>query len=1261
MAEVELKEESPSENTKKRNFVHLHLHTSYSTLDGAIKIGNLVERLKQTGMEACAITDHGNMYGAIDFYKSMKQNGLKPIIGSEFYIAPKERTNRESIKGVTPYYHLVLLAENNTGLQNLYKLSTIGFLEGFFKKPRIDKEVLRKYSEGIIGLSACLAGEVPRTFTKEGYEAAKKVALEYEEILGKGNFFLEIQENGIPQQKIINTQLISMSEELGIPLVATCDSHYLNKEDHLSHDILMRIQTGQLRNGQPRKSKPVTISLDNNDNAMDNGIPDGVSNESDDTEDPAVKQVLGNKMEFSSKLYVKSPEEIFEEFEYCPEAVDNTVKIADRCNVDITFGVNHLPQYEVPEGYTLSSYFTELSRKGLEKKLENVDKEKHQEYWDRLEYELKIIIDKGFDGYFLIVWDFINYSRKNNIPVGPGRGSGAGSLVAYSLTITDLDPLKFSLFFERFLNPERVSMPDFDIDFCIKGREKVIKYVTEKYGSDKVSQIVTFGTLKPKAAVRDVCRVFDEPLSKVNLLAKAIPADPSITSFKKAYEADPELYDKFTSILSNGAEIRKHSENLEGLIRQVGMHAAGVIIADKPIVEYAPLAKGPNGETIIQFEKGAAESVGLIKFDFLGLKNLTIIDEAVQRIKNTIDPDFDINKIPLDVEGVYEMLRRGDTSGVFQLESDGMKSLLKKLKPTVFEDIIAANALYRPGPIDSGMLDDFIKRKHGEQEVIYAFDCLEPILKETYGVIVYQEQVMQIAQVLAGYSLGNADNLRRAMGKKKKEEMEANRSKFLYGDKDANIPGVKNKGFDVEKASELYSLIDKFAGYGFNKSHSAAYAYIAYQTAYLKYKYPKEYMSALLSTSVSETKDIVKYIHNCTLMNIPILPPDVNKSFYEFTVEGDGIRFGLGALKSVGEGAVEAFISEREGYRIDENGNKIQEKEYKPYSSIYDLCSRIDYKTSFNKKTLQALIFSGALDTFGKNRSELDAIYLKALEMGQRKSKESDKRAARGYGQGSILDFLSEEEQADIVEEYIEMPEFSEKELLTKEKEILGFFYSSHPLKNVSKFIESFSDSIETIKELNTECEVTLAGIIKSVKPHITKEKKEKMAFIVMEDMQDTIDAVVFPKTYNENYDCIYEDNIIAITGNYKPNYEEPEKSAITVNKIRSIGKAMEEMTGGIQIILKSNNDNMDDIIQIKNLLISNSGKTPVKLVILTDDNMKVTINLPNYMVRPDIDFFEKLLEIESFSDVEILSLNEKFHVNNNRNDSYNIYGENYL
>lgn len=1221
----------PSLNGK---FVHLHLHTLYSALDGAIKIPDLIKRLKSTGMDSCAITDHGCMYGVVEFYKACKAAGIHPIVGSEFYISPGSRFDKKDKykQGDDSNYHLVLLAENNVGLKNLYKLSSIGFLEGFYRKPRIDKETLAAHSEGVIALSACLGGEIARKVVKDGYAVARDAALEYDKILGRGNYFLEIQENGIPQQSIVNRQLISISEETGIPLVATCDSHYLNREDYEFHSILMQIQFGQGSNSEKKvtRLRPDQVIARNNkkeemgyigkyiedDDVMAVGL------DSTDLSDPAVIQAKSGenkgKIVYSDRLYVKSPEEIENEFAYCREAIENTVKIAERCNVSIEFGNLHLPQYDVPQGYTISTYFRELARKCLDKRLERVDVSLHGIYKARLEEELEVIVMKGFDGYFLIVWDFINYSRLNDIPVGPGRGSGAGSLVAYALAITDIDPMKYNLIFERFLNPERESMPDFDIDFCPNGRERVIRYVSDKYGHDRVSQIVTFGTLKPKAAVRDVCRVYNILLSEVDKLAKSIPDGPKVTSFDVAFEMDPSLKDNFKKITS-GDEILRHSMNVGGLIRQISMHAAGVIISDTPITDLAPLCKCKDSkdEVLCQFEKDTAEKIGLIKFDFLGLKNLTVIADAVKRIIRNKDRNFDITAIPTDDPDVYSLLKRGETSGVFQLESPGMRSLLKKLRPTVFEDIIAVNALYRPGPIGSGMLDSFIKRKHGEEEIVYDLPEIANVLKETYGVIVYQEQVMQIACILGGYTLGSADILRRAMGKKKKEIMDEQKVIFLEGNEALKVKGARALGKDMEKAGKIFDLMAEFAEYGFNKSHSAAYALIAYQTAYLKVKFPFEYMCALLSADFAKVEDTVNYIMETRRMGIKILPPDINKSYTDFRVEGDGIRFGLGAIKNAGISILESFIAERE-----KNGE---------YKSIYDLADRIDFK-NMNKKTLETLICAGALDCFGKNRAQHLQVFGNVLDNSAKRFRIKEK------GQLLLEDFFTDSEKT---EDYPDVPEMPSKERLMKEKEVMGFYYSDHPLKEYSHFLELISDKISEIP-LNDGSSVTIAGIVKGVRNHITKEKREKMAFVSFEDMFGDMDMVVFPRTYAKYVHFLEEDKILLIKGTLSIDAEK-NRVSVRVEEIMDLGEAIERLTGGVTVLIDASKTQPERMFQLKTLLSKYSGNLPVRVSLEYPNEYMVTIKLPMaYSVRPSVDFLSQLSQLPGFKSTEVLPIEER-------------------
>lgn len=1211
-------------------FVHLHLHTQFSTLDGAIKIKKLIPQLKNLGMNSCAITDHGTMSGILDFYKECKSNNIHPVIGSEFYISPNSRHDRTYEKGQMSSYHLILLAENNTGLKNLYELSTISFLEGFYRKPRIDKEVLAKYSEGVIALSACLAGEISRKIMREGYQEALEAALEYDKIMGRGNFYLEIQENGIPEQTIVNRNLINISKETGIPLVATCDCHYLTKEDHPSHNILMQIQYNQgVTIEQRRKAKEqVVINEINETTKPYNAI----------SEDEASKQAEKNDYaEYSSLLYVKSPEEINEDFSYAKDAIENTVKIAKRCNVDIDFSTTHLPKYHVPEGYTIKTYFEQLSKDGLKERLKNIPEDKHDEYWKRLEIEMEVITMKGFDGYFLIVWDFINYARKRKIPVGPGRGSGAGSLVAYALTITDIDPIRFNLLFERFLNPERTSMPDFDIDFCINGREEVIRYVTNKYGSDKVCQIITFGTLKPRNAIRDVGRAYDVPLNEIDKLAKAIPGDPSIKSFSDAFNADPTLEATLKSH-HLGDTLLKHASNIEGLIRNIGIHAAGVIIADKPIREYSPLCRGPKGEDIItQFEKGMSEKIGLIKFDFLGLKNLTIIDNAVKNIHATVNKDFDISKIPLDDEEVFELLQKGETIGVFQLESDGMKSLLKKLQPTVFEDIIAVNALYRPGPINSGMLDDFVERKHGKQEIKYSLPELESILKETYGIIVYQEQVMQIACALGGYTLGSADLLRRAMGKKDKDEMAKQRQIFLNGNKNTKqdseklILGAIEAGYDPEVAGSIFDLMEQFAEYGFNKSHSAAYALVAYQTAYLKVKYPLQYMAALISGDLNNTKDVVKYIGEAVRMGINVLPCDINKSYIDFRMENDCIRFGMGAVKSVGTAILEDFIRERQ-----ENGE---------YKSIYDFAKRIDYK-NLNRRAVEALIKAGGFDSLGKNRRQYLQVYNDCLDDGYRTAKQHEK------GLFTLEDYMDEEDTEEFYPDVTEMPE---KELLRMEKDVLGFYFSGHPLKELDNFINAIGIRTYEIKNLETEEQVITAGMIKSIRHHITQTKKEKMAFVTLEDLEGEVDVIVFPKVYNKVAHLLFEDSIIVVKGKVSKDIGDDEKYSIRADELYNLGNGLENFTLGINMRFDLKEFTADRVFQLKTVLSKHGGSLPVRVCLYKQNEFSVMVKLSaDYKICPTTEFISDAMNIPGFVEATAITFQERIF----ENEDYDLLEE---
>jgi DNA polymerase-3 subunit alpha len=1143
----------------KNSFVHLHLHTAYSFLDGAIHLDELFNKLIENGQTAVAITDHGAMFGTVDFYKKAKKNNIKPIIGCEVYLAPDSRTNRDYNKDEDKSYHLILLAKNNAGLKNLQHLVSKGFLEGFYYKPRIDKELLNTYSEGLICLSACLAGEIPKLLVRDNFKKAVATAKEYEDIFGKGNFYLELQENGLQEQHIVNNNILEISKLTNIPIVATNDSHFLNKEDYATHHILMCIQTQNTLNTSAH-----------------------------------------NHMGHTDELYVKTPDEMWASFKDIPTALYNTLEIANKCNVNMEFGHLKLPQYQVPEGYDVNSYFEELTLKGLEERLFFIDKSKHFLYRQRLKEEIEIIKLKGYAGYYLIVWDFINFAKKNNIPVGPGRGSGAGSLAAYALKITDIDPIRFNLLFERFLNPERKSMPDFDVDFCMNKRDKVIEYVKHKYGKDKVGQIVVFSTLKARAALRDVGRVLEIPLKIVDKLAKMIPNLPNMT-LKKAIEMDPSIKSSIESA-PNGKELLRHTLKLEGLFRQTGMHAGGIVISSEPLEEYVPLCKGNNDEILTQYEKDTLESVGLVKFDFLGLKNLTILDKAITIIKEQFNRDIDLLNLPLDDKATYETLSKGETTGIFQLESMGMRNLLKKLKPTCIEDIIAVLALYRPGPIGSGMLDDFVLRKHGKEKFDYFFPELEEVLKETYGIIVYQEQVMQIAQIIAGYSLGNADLLRRAMGKKKHSEMKRHREIFLYGDEALQIPGAIKKGYDKEKSEKLYDLMEIFSEYGFNKSHSAAYAIIAFQTAYLKTHYPAQYMAALLSCELEKGEKIEFLIEECKRIGINVLPPDINESFKDFTVQNDKIRFGLSAIKNVGLNSIENIIQNR--------------KVLGPYKSIYDFCNRLD-SSSCNKKVVESLIKAGAFDSLGKNRKQLLQILDKALEEAQNKQK------LKKQGMISIEEFLEEvtDENIETDEFYPTISEMPERELLKFEKEILGFYITKHPIMLVSPIIDQFAVPISNIKQFADNDAVITAGLIKSIKYHITKNN-EKMAFVTIEDIESNIDLVIFPRIFKDKNSLLEVDRIIAVKGKCSIN---EEKISVIADEIYDIDNALNVFIKKLVLVLDHNID-LSLVDKLKQLFIINKGDIPVVFSIKKIGHFEASITVDReYNIKLSTQFLEKL------------------------------------
>jgi DNA polymerase-3 subunit alpha len=1054
-----------------QSFVHLHLHTQYSLLDGANQVDPLIETAKGFGMPAVAITDHGNLFGAIEFYQKSKKAGLKPIIGCEAYLAPRSRFDKEGagaeddyneIGGSNPYYHLILLAANETGYKNLMKLLTIANLEGYYYKPRIDKEVLRKHSEGLIGLSACLRGEIPYLLAR-GYEKeAVAAAHEYQEIFGKENFFLEIQDNGLDLQKQANRQLIDLAKKENIPIVGTNDCHYLHKDDARAHDIMLCLQTGKTVN-------------------------------------------MPNRMRFETQqLYFKSPEEMIRGFQEVPTAISNTLRIAEMINLDLKFGAFHLPHYQVPAGTSREAYLASLAQQGLERRFAQMRSDRlklRPFYEERLKKELDVINKMGYAGYFLIVWDIINYARTSNIPVGPGRGSAAGSLAAYALAITDIDPIEYGLIFERFLNPERVTLPDIDMDFCMDRREEVIRYVTQKFGADHVCQIITFGTMAAKAAIRDVARVLELPYAEADKLAKLIPNVLNITlddalaqepRLKQAAEADPKV-----------GEVIDLAKRLEGLARHASTHAAGVVISDEPLTEHVPLYRGSKGETVTQYAMGDIEKIGLVKFDFLGLRTLTVIDHAVRIVNEKREPPLEIVQIPMDDPETYTILGSGETTGVFQLESAGMRDLLVKMKPENFEDIVAILALYRPGPIGSGMVDDFIKRKRDPKKIQYELPQLAEILKETYGVIVYQEQVMKIANVLAGFSLGDADLLRRAMGKKKPEEMAAQKAKFIEG-------AVKN-GHAKAKAEKIFDLMEYFAGYGFNKSHSAAYALITYQTAYLKAHYPHEFMTAILTSEMGNADKVVKYITECRNMGIQILPPDVNESDRDFTVVPGGIRFGLAAIKNVGSAAVDVIIAAR----------RAQGR----FTSLFDFCRKIDLR-KVNKRVIEGLIKCGAFDSTGTKRSALMEVLERAMQDGaqQQKIKEAGQMTIFGNGGETDPSAVTDPPLPDI-------PEWEDAQISKLEKEAVGFYITRHPLTPFIELMKKRSATpTEELAAIEEEREVRICGVVVQEKVATTK-RGDRMAYLRVEDLTGSVEVIVFPDLYQTSAPLFQQDIPLLING----------------------------------------------------------------------------------------------------------------------------------
>ncbi len=1127
-------------------FIHLHTHSEYSLLDGAARIKDLVNRAKELGMPALALTDHGVMYGIIDFYEAAKKAGIKPIIGCEVYVAPNSRFEKTFRKD-NDFFHLVLLAENNEGYRNLMRLVSLGFLEGFYYKPRVDKELLKEYHHGLIALSGCIGGEVAKLILRENVDEAKKVALEFKEIFGEENFFLEVQDQGIKEQKVVNKTLREFSKELNIPLVATNDIHYVKKSDSMAQDVLLCIQTGALLDDE-------------------------------------------NRLRFSSdKFYFKSPKEIEKIFADIPEAIENTAKIAERCNVSIDFNQTLLPHYDVPEGYTLESYLDKLSMEGIRRRYAEIT----PEIEERLNHELSVIKKMGFAGYFLVVWDFVKFANDQGIRVGPGRGSAAGSIVSYALGITNIDPLKHGLLFERFLNPERVSMPDIDIDFCIERRSEVIDYVSKKYGSENVAQIITFGTMAARAAIRDAGRVFGIPYGKVDKIAKLIPETPGIT-IEEALKLSPDLAEECKTD-AEAAKIIETAKALEGLARQDSIHAAGVVISRGPLTDYTPIQRKGDAETVTQYHMDAVRKIGLLKMDFLGLRTLTVIGNALKIIKRTRGVDIDIDDIPFDDEKTYKMLQRAESVGVFQLESSGMRGLLRDLQPTNFEDIVGLLALYRPGPLGSGMVKDFVDRKHGRVPVEYPHPTTEEILKDTYGIIVYQEQVMLIANVMAGFSMAEADILRSAMSKKKPKVLAEHREKF--------IGGAISKGIDDKTAGEVFDLVLHFAGYGFNKSHSTAYAVVAYQTAYLKANYPVEFMAALL-TSVMHTKDKVpRYINECRQLGIKVLPPDVNESFGGFTAVGDSIRFGLAAVRNVGEGPVEAIVKYR--------------REGDPFKSLWDFCEKVDLSV-INKRCLEGLIKGGAFDFCGTSRKGLTETMEQAVEIGHRKQK--DKK----IGQSTLFDFNGEEEE--VCDISVDIEEYPKDELLAYEKEMLGLYVSDHPLFSVENALKNQVDvSLGELKEKKDGSVVWIGGLIAKIKS-ITTRKGGIMLFVSLEDLEGQVEVVVFPSMYQNYRDLIEEDKVVRVKG--RIDKKEDEVKIIALN-VESLNTDEAEGVSSVYIKIKSANFTKKLFEHLKRILRAHAGgPSPVFLQIVSNKKITTMRLGKNNGVKIGGKFFAELKEL---------------------------------
>jgi len=1136
-------------------FVHLHCHTEYSLLDGANKVDKLFERIKGLKQPAVAMTDHGNMFGAVEFYREASKQGIKPIIGCEIYVAPTSRFEKKGVdKGPREYNnHLILLAMNNQGYRNLCKLVSLGYMEGFYYKPRIDKELLRELNGGLIALSACLQGEVSQALNYGIYEKAKTAAETYAAIFGD-RYYIEIQDNKLAEQEKVNRQLVELAKELSIPVVATNDCHYGERADFHAHDVLLCVQTGK-----------------------------NVSDE--------------NRLKLETdELYLKSAEEMNQGFDYCPGAVERTLEIADRCNVDIEFGKYHFPNFTPPKEISLDDYLDELARAGLEQRIEGItDPGTRKGYYERLEYELDVIKRMKFPGYFLVVADFINYAKQSGIPVGPGRGSSAGSLVAYALKITDLDPIRHVLLFERFLNPERRSMPDIDVDFCIRGRAQVIQYVKDKYGADRVAQIATFGTLKAKAAIRDVGRAIGMSFAETDAIAKLIPApkqgfDYPLTEAMKMEPRLPEMMKGDPRVKT----LIEHALRLEGLVRHASTHAAGVVLSNLPLVDYLPLFVDKEGGIVTQYDMSCVEKIGLVKFDFLGLKTLTLIHDCLKLIEATRGEKIDINRLELDDKKTYRTLCSGNTTGVFQLESTGIREMTVKIRPNCFEDLVAILALYRPGPLDSGMAEEYIKRKHGKEKIKYLHPLLDTILKDTYGVIVYQEQVMQIAQVLGGYTMGDADILRRAMGKKDPEEMASQRERF--------VDGAKKQKIDDKRATEIFDQMETFARYGFNKSHSAAYALVSYQTAYLKTHYPVEFMAALMTSEMGDTDKVIKNLAECREKQIEVLAPDINESRSDFTPVGAKIRFGLAAVKNVGEKAVEVILQSR-----DQDG---------PFESLFEFCRRVDM-TAVNRRVIENLIKCGAYDSTQVSRARMFGALDDAMRAGQAHQRDQASNQIDIFGMLGTPG-KGAKKAGDV---YPPVTEWTSQEALAFEKEALGFYISGHPLDKYDRAINRItSGTVAALREKATPGEVRLGGVVSALKLRNTK-KGDRYGNFNLEDKTGFIEVITWPDTYKQCAELLVADDPIFVRGRLEVG---EDRMQVIANEVVPLADAVKHQKNGfangkingngekVHLYVRESDVSAQELVRLRDTLLDYPGRSVVFLHMLGAGQGETIIELPD-------------------------------------------------